>query len=110
MKSTLYHQVVGRAFRTPASTLKCGQEFTDVSQDEFGLINRAANDVGLMAYVTLIRNTDDQRKSDSTGLSGSSASAVACRSLSEGPGSSAWMPCSVPVSRTTLLEANIDTR
>jgi len=36
-----------------------GKEFTDVSDGDFARINKAANVAGLMAFITLIRDTDD---------------------------------------------------
>lgn len=36
-----------------------GQEFVDIDSDEFARINNAANKIGLMAFITLIRDTDD---------------------------------------------------
>jgi hypothetical protein len=39
--------------------LRNGQEFNGVSADDFARINKSANAIGLMALVTLIRNTDD---------------------------------------------------
>jgi hypothetical protein len=36
-----------------------GQEFVDLSADEFRRVNRAANNLGLMAFVTMIRERDE---------------------------------------------------